>query len=334
MNYDIRRRYMAHKQLTEKERYQIEALKAEGFTQTAIAQSLGKSTSTISRELRRNSDSKGYRGSLAIKRTDKRRREAKKSEKLDSVMCSLIKNLLEDYLSPEKISGRLRLELDIEISHETIYRYIWGDKGNGGELYKFLRTKGKRYRARGNKKDSRGQIKNAVSIDKRPRVVEEKSRIGDWEIDTVIGKNHKQALVTIVERKTKFTVMKKVENKTAELVAATKIELLRPYKDRVLTITADNGKEFAHHEKVAKALECDYYFAHPYSSWERGLNENINGLIRQFFPKGSSFEEITGRMVKRAKGLFNRRPRKPLKYVTPTEAFFGKSFGKNFAFQS
>jgi IS30 family transposase len=128
--------------------------------------------------------------------------------------------------------------------------------------------------------------------------------------------------------------MKKVENKTAELVAAATIDLLRPYKDRVLTITADRGTEFAQHERVAKALSCDYYFAHPYSSWERGLNENTNGLIRQFFLKGSSFEGITDRMVKTVKGRLNRRPRKTLKFVTPTEAFFGKSFGENFAFQT
>lgn len=324
---------MAYKQLTDEQRYQIEALKREGFTQEDIAKSIGKSPSTISRELRRNGDDNGYRGALAVKRTDKRRREAKKSEKLDLAMCSMIKNLLEDYLSPEQISGRLMLEKEIAISHETIYRYVWDDKSRGGILYKSLRTQGKRYRARGNNKDSRGRIKNAVSIDERPKVVDEKSRIGDWEIDTVIGKNHKQAFVTIVERKSKFTVMKKVENRTAELVAAATIDLLRPYKDYVLTITADNGKEFAHHEKVAKALECDYYFAHPYSSWERGLNENTNGLIRQYFPKGSRFEEVTERMVKRAKGQLNRRPRKTLGYATPTEVFFGKSFGEKIALQ-
>jgi len=174
---------------------------------------------------------------------------------------------------------------------------------------------------------------DAVSIDERPEIVDQKSRIGDWEIDTVIGKNHKQAIVTIVERASKFSVMKKVEKKTADAVASATIELLRPYQDRVLTITADRGKEFAYHHKVTKALECDYYFAHPYSSWERGLNENTNGLLRQFFPKGTRFEEVTERAVKRAKGLLNRRPRKTLGYATPTEAFFGVSFGENFAFQ-
>lgn len=324
---------MAHLQLTDRERYQIEALKREGFSQTEIARSLGRSPSTISRELARNSDAKGYRGSLAVKRTERRRRGAKKRIKLDSVMCSIIRSLLMDYLSPEQISGRLKLELGVEVSHETIYRYIWEDKRKGGVLYKQLRSQGKRYRKRGSKKDRRGQIVNAVSIDERPQVVDEKSRIGDWEIDTVIGKNHRQAIVTIVERVSKFSVMKKVEYKTAEAVAAATIDLLRPYKDYVLTITADRGKEFAYHEKVASALGCEYYFAHPYSSWERGLNENTNGLLRQFFPKGSRFEEITEREMKRAKGLLNRRPRKTLGYATPTEVFFGKSFGENFAFQ-
>ena len=224
----------------------------------------------------------------------------------------------------------MKLELGIEISHETIDGYIWADKKSGGRIYKFLRTKGKKYQSRGVSKDRRGQIKNAV----RPKIVDEKSRIGDWEIDTVIGKNHKQALVAIVERKSKFSLMRKGENKTAELVATATIELLRPDKDRVLTLTADRGKEFARHEKVAKALECDYYFAPPYSCWQPGLNENTNGLIRQFLPKKSRFEEVTERSVKRVKGLLNRRPRKSLGYETPTEVFFGKSLGANFAFQS
>ena len=279
---------MTHKQLTDEERYQIEALKREGFNQSEIARSLGRHPSTINRELARNSDHKGYRGKLAIRRTAKRRQEAKKSIKLDSVMCSMINNLLSDYLSPEQISGRLKLELVVEISHESIYRYVWDDKRRGGDLYNLLRHKGKRYRKRGSAKDSRGQIIDVISIDERPEVVEQKSRIGDWEIDTVIGKNHQQAIVTIVERVSKFSVMKKVEKKTADAVAQATIDLLRPYKDRVLTITADRGKEFAYHQKVAKALECDYYFAHPYSSWERGLNENTNGCVPRRRTEGRS----------------------------------------------
>jgi transposase, IS30 family len=324
---------MTYKQLTHEQRYHIAALNGEGFTQTAIAKRVGASPSTISRELKRNSDKSGYRGGLAIKRTEKRRRQAKKFIKLDLAMCSMIASLVRSYLSPEQMSGRLLRELGVKISHETIYKHIWRDKKKGGDLYSFLRTKGKKYRARGSNKDKRGQIKNAVSIDHRPPIVDEKSRIGDWEIDTVIGKNHKQALVTIVERKTKFMVMKKVENKSAELVAAATIELLSPYRDRVHTITADNGKEFAYHEEVADALNCGYYFAHPYSSWERGLNENTNGLIRQFFTKGSKFEGITDKMVNSVKHLLNRRPRKTLDYATPQEEFFRKIFGVDCALQ-
>ena len=274
---------MPYKQLTEGKRYQIEALLCEGFSQKEISKAIGCSASTISREIKRNSDRKGYRGTLAIKRTDKRRRTAKKRTQLDKPMCSLIDELLKQYLSPEQISGRLKLELGLKISHETIYKHIWEDKEKGGKLYNYLRNKGKRYRARGNKKDSRGSIKNAISIDQRPKEVEEKNRIGDWEIDTVIGKNHKQALVTIVDRKSKLTLMKKVTDRTEKSVTAATIELLKPYKEHVQTITADNGKEFAGHQKVinktsqssvAKELECDYYFAHPYSSWERGVNDH------------------------------------------------------------
>jgi len=201
---------MPYKQLTDRERYQIEALLCKGFNQKEISIAIGCSAATISREIKRNSDRKGYRGTLAIKRTDKRRRGAKKLTKLDIAMCSFIDGLLKQYVSPEQILGRLKLELGLEISHETIYKYIWEDKKTGGKIHKHLRNKGKRYRARGNKKDSRGRIKNAISIDQRPKIVEEKSRLGDWEIDTVIGKNHKGALVTIVDRKSKLTLMKKV----------------------------------------------------------------------------------------------------------------------------
>ena len=164
-------------------------------------------------------------------------------------------------------------------------------------------------------------------------MVDDKSRIGDWEIDSVICKNYRQAIVTIVERVNKFSVMKKIEKKTTETVAEATIELLQSYKNQSLIIELDRGKEFSYHQKVAKALECDYYFAHPYSSWKRELNENTNGLLRQFFPKGIRFDEITEKVLKSAKGLLNRRPRKTLGYATPTEVFCRDSFGENFAFQ-
>ena len=237
-------------------------------------------------------------------------------------MWSRIQSRLGEYYRPAQISGRLQPALGVEISPQTICRHIWADKKNGGEVYNFWRTKGRKYRSRGRKK----------AIGGRSRIDDEKSRIGNGEIETVIGQNHQPAFVTIIERKSKLTVMKKVENQTAELVAVTTIKLLRPDKDRILTITSDRGKEFAYHEKVANVLEWDYYLAHPDSSWEQGLNENTNGWIRHFFPQGSRFEEITERSVKKVKGLLHRRPRKSLGLATPIEAFFGKSFGENFAF--
>nr|WP_230990773.1 IS30 family transposase [Bathymodiolus platifrons methanotrophic gill symbiont] len=171
-------------------------------------------------------------------------------------------------------------------------------------------------------KDKRGQIRNRVSIEERPEVVETKTRIGDWEIDTAIGKNHKGSLVTIVDRVSKFTLIKKVDSKQSKVVTEATIMLLKPYLDKTHTITADNGKEFAGHEKLAEQLETKVYFAHPYASWERGLNENTNGLIRQYFVKGSSFEEIRGEEVEAVMNKLNHRPRKTLNYDTPHAVFF------------
>ena len=173
--------------------------------------------------------------------------------------------------------------------------------------------------------NKRGQIRNRVSIDERPDIVERKTRLGDWEIDTVIGKNHQGALVTIVDRVSKFTLIKKVDSKHADVVTEATVTLLTPYLDKALTITADNGKEFAGHESIAKQLNVDVYFAHPYHSWERGLNENTNGLIRQYFTKGSSFENITAEQVEMVMDRLNHRPRKTLNYKTPHAVFFGNS---------
>ena len=170
-------------------------------------------------------------------------------------------------------------------------------------------------------KDKRGQIRNRVSIEERPAIVAEKTRIGDWEIDTVIGQNHQDALVTIVDRMSKFTLIKKVDSKHAEVVTAATIILLKPYLDKTLTITADNGKEFTGYETIKEQLSANVYFAHPYCSWERGLNENTNGLIRQYFTKGSNFENITDDEVEAVMNKLNHRPRKTLKFKTPYTLF-------------
>ncbi|MDP0590033.1 MAG: IS30 family transposase [Candidatus Endonucleobacter bathymodioli] len=209
------------------------------------------------------------------------------------------------------------------MSHETIYfappYSSWADKQAGGDLYTHLRRQGKKYDKRRNGKSTRRQIKKRVSIDERPSVVDDKSRIGDWEIDTVISKGHSGALVTIAERVMKYTVSAQVDSKSATDVTTATIALLKPFKDLVHTIKADNGKEFAYHEKISKALSADVYFAHPYSSWERGLNENTNGLLRQYFPKNTDFKKVTQIEVERAVKRLNSRPRKYIGFKTPDQ---------------
>lgn len=228
-------------------------------------------------------------------------------------------------LSPEQIAGYLALEEQIHISHETIYQHIWADKKAGGMLYRHLRCSNKKKRKRYAKNDRRGQIPDRLSIEQRPEIVDKKERIGDWEIDTVIGQNHQGALVTAVERKSRFSCIEFVPNRKADLVAKTIIEMLTPYKNKVLTITVDNGKEFALHKIIAKQLEADVYFAHPYCSWERGLNENTNGLIRQYLPKKSAFTNIQKQDTMFVQNRLNLRPRKSLNFKNPNHVFFNSA---------
>lgn len=311
-----------HKQLTEGQRYQIAALKKAGGLNKEIAVIVETSESTISRELKRNTGRHGYRPKQAQIKASLRKQNATKAIKMTDEVIVLVNEQIRFDLSPEQVSGRLKEQHGILLSHERIYQHIWADRRNGGDLYTHLRQAHKKRRKTYGSKDKRGQICNRVSIDQRPDIVDKKSRIGDWEIDTVIGQNHKGALVTIVERKSKFTLIKRVETKHAEGVTAATITLLKLYSDKVLTITADNGKEFAGHETMSKELNAQVYFAHPYSSWERGLNENTNGLIRQYFPKGSSFEAITDEQVEAVMHRLNHRPRKGLNYQTPHAVFF------------
>ena len=311
-----------HKQLTLGQRYQIAALKKAGFTNKQIAQNIGTSESTISREFQRNTGKRGYRPKQAHIKALRRKQDATKAVKMTLAIILLIEERIRFGLSPEQVSGWLKEVHGISMSHERIYQHVWENKRKGGDLWQHLRQAHKKRRKKYGSKDKRGQISNRISIEQRPDIVEKKSRIGDWEIDTVIGKNHKGALVTIVERKSKFTLIKKVASKHAEGVTAATIDLLEPYSDKTFTITADNGKEFAGHETIATALDAEVYFAHPYSSWERGLNENTNGLIRQYFPKGSSFENITEEQVEFVMHRLNNRPRKGLNYQTPHAVFF------------
>lgn len=310
-----------YNQLTQATRYQIGILLKAGKTQKAIAELVNVSPGTICRELKRNTGKRGYSPRQAQLKTETRRQLAVKALKMDAVAIGLIESKIRDDWSPEQVSGWLKQAQGLTISHERIYQHVWADKLEGGQLYKHLRHSGKK-RKRYGSKDKRGQIRNRISIDDRPDIVNEKTRLGDWEIDTVIGKNHQGALVTIVDRVSKFTLIKKVTSKQADVVAEATITLLQPYRDKTTTITADNGKEFAGHEKIKAALDADIYFAHPYRSWERGLNENTNGLIRQYFTKGSSFENITDGDIAAVMEKLNHRPRKTLNYKTPHAVFF------------
>ena len=310
----------AYTQLTREERYQIYALKQADHNQSEIAVVIGRHRSTISRELSRNRGMRGYRPRQAHRLTLERRK-AKVRPRFGGSIWTKVELLIQRDWSPEQISGRLRAEEGIRISHEYIYQYIYADKRAGGELYRHLRCQKKR-RKRYGAYDRRGVIRNRVSIDERPGVVNERSRVGDWEGDTVIGKNHKGALVTLVERKSLYTVIGGVARKTAAAVRAAIVAGLTLHKNRVHTLTYDNGKELAEHEQIAKALGVEIYFAHPYSSWERGLNENTNGLLRQYFPKGRELTTVCRDEIKQAMDRLNHRPRKTLGFRTPYEVFF------------
>jgi IS30 family transposase len=313
-------------QLTREQRYQIYAFLTAGFSQTSIARQIGVHKSTINREIKRNRGKKGYRPKQAHNFAKHRRRQARKFVKLTTKLIVVIENLIKQELSPEQISGILKRSSGLSICHESIYQHILKDKARGGKLYQHLRHANKKMKKRYGSYNRRGQIVGRISIDERPAIVDEKKRLGDWEIDTVIGKNHKGALVTIVERKSKFTLIKLLAKKKADLVSQATIDLLSPFSKRVITITSDNGKEFAQHEFIAKELKSQFFFAHPYHSWERGLNENTNGLIRQYFPKSTSFEMITDEQIQNVMDRLNNRPRKTLGFKTPNEVFLGIKF--------
>ena len=308
-----------YQQLTPEKRYMLSALKQEGCSMRKIGEHIGVHYSTISRELCRNHSTRGYRPATAQRKAMSRRQQARKPEKLTPEVKHLLSSYLKKHWSPEQIAGRLKLEGILEISHETIYKYIRNNKDNGGQVYKCLRRK-KPYRKKYGSL-SRHALDSRISIDERPKIVDNKSRIGDWEVDTIVSRQDKAVLVTLVDRMSKYTLIGMVENKGSMLVAKRITSLFRKQKSKVHTITADNGNEFACHQRISKHLNADFFFAHPYSSWERGLNENTNGLIRQYFPKKTSLKNITRDRLKQVMSNINNRPRKTLGYRTPKEVF-------------
>jgi len=307
-----------YKQLTREQRYQIYALQKEGHSRTAIARNVGEHKATISRELSRNTGGRGYRPKQADELAQGRKQQRARP-RITSVQWTQVEELLRHEWSPEQISGRRALEQQAGISHERIYQYVYADKASGGALYRHLRCQ-KQRRKRYGSYSRRGQIPNRVLIDQRPEAVEQKARLGDWEADTIIGRNHQAAIVSLVERKSKLTRLAKIVRNTAELVTQAVSTQLQPLT--VKTITSDNGREFAGHQQIGQNLKADFYFAHPYHSWERGLNENTNGLVRQYFPKKSEFSKITDRRITKVEERLNNRPRKTLGYKTPNEVFF------------
>jgi IS30 family transposase len=313
---------MNYKQLTDAQRYKIEVLLKEDYSKTSIANILRVDRSTIYRELKRNSKKRSYNASFAQKVSDERRKEAYKHAVFDINMRIYIVNKLCFYQwSPEQIKGRCAIEKTEMVSVERIYQFIYQDQSQGGLLYTHLRTARRWRRKRLNRKHQRGKIPNRIMIDQRPELVNKKERYGDWEVDTIVGKNHKSAILTLTERKSQFELMVKTDGTKSLSIKKQMINILAPFKKYVKTITSDNGKEFTLHQEIAKKLNADFYFADPYSPWQRGLNEYNNKLIRQYLPKKTDFNLISNDYINMIISKLNNRPRKLLDYKTPNEVF-------------
>ena len=312
---------MSYTQLTEVERYQIQSFLKAGYTQKSIAEELGRHPGTISRELDRNTGLRGYRPQQANIIATKRKQLHVRTL-ITEITWQRVELFLREEWSPEQISGWL-INSDFQsVSPEWIYQYIITDKKSGGDLHTYLRCQKKRKKRYGSI-DKRGQLKHRVSIDERPVIVDERKRVGDWEMDLIIGRLGGAVFMTAVERKTRFTVTDLAPNKTAEAVNFAILGGLIPLAAPVETLTYDNGKEFALHDVIAEHLQAGRYFAPPYHSWERGLNENTNGLIRQYAPKGSSFDDMSTMNVQNIMDKLNNRPRKCLDFKTPNQVLFG-----------
>ena len=311
--------------MTEDERYQIDELQREGFSQIFIAKKLGRSPSTLSRKLRRNKGVRGWRPRQAHLNAIERlsRRGSGNVKRASAAAWEYAKGfLIHEQWSPDQIAERLKLEGLHTISHETLYQKILADKKAGGELYQHLRCKKKRKKRYGSAKARRGVIPNRVDISLRPRIVDSRKRVGDWEGDTLIGRHDGGAVIaSMVERKSRYLCLSKAHNKTTVAVIESINQRMLPIADAVLTVTLDNGKEFSQHEKMSLTLGADVFFAKPYRSWERGLNENTNGLIRQYFPKKVGFDSISKQELQQVEEKINNRPRKCLGYKTPHEVF-------------
>jgi transposase, IS30 family len=311
-----------YSQLTQAQRYQIYALKKTRPSLTEIAAVIGADKSTVSRELKRNCGGGGDRPQQAQELA--RRRKQESVPRITTEVWARVASWLRQDWSPEQISGRLKKEQQVCISQEWIDQSVLKDKQTGGDLYRPLRCQQKR-RKRYGTYDRRGKLPNCRSIEERPAIVSTRKRLGDWEVDPLSGRKQKQAIVTLTERKSRFTLLGKVSQRTACAVRQQVGRLLVPVQDKAHTLTSDHGKEFADHEQIAEILQLQFYFAHPSAAWERGTHENTNGLLRQYFPKKSDLQFVARNEMEQAMSRLNFRPRKCLAFRTPFEVFFKQS---------
>ena len=315
---------MTYHQITSGERYRLSALRVQGYNNPQIARALGRHRSTIWREVRRNAHPTDgrYKVEKAIKRANGRRRRSRSHPRFSAQQLGQVWQLIQARLSPEQASGYLGRTDRLHISHETIYRHIWRDKRHGGGLHRHLRCATKRRRKRYGAYDSRGRLAGKKMIHERPASVEGRRQAGHWEIDTVLGKGSRHCIVTLVERKSGYTLIGKLASRTKEQASAKTIELIQKHRSQFRTITADNGTEFHGYADIEAATQVPFYFANPHHSWERGTNENTNGLIRQYLPKNTSMRSLTQDSCDQIAEALNTRPRKRHAYRTPEDILF------------
>jgi IS30 family transposase len=313
---------MMYRQITFAERYTLGLLRRRGTTPAAIARILGRHRSTISRELGRNGTPRdgAYRPQLADWYARGRRSRSRRNRRFTAAELQRVRALLEAQWSPEQVAGWLRRHRLLRISHETIYRYIWADKTAGGILYTHLRGARKQRRKRYGRYDSRGRVAGKRPITTRPAVAEARAQVGHWEADTVLGPG-RPCILSLVERKTGYVVIGKLRARTTAQVNQRATALINAQPRRVRTITADNGTEFHGYAAIEQATPARFYFATPHHAWERGTNENTNGLIRQYLPKRRSMAPLTQQDCDRIAATLNHRPRKRLGYRTPEECY-------------
>lgn len=308
---------MSYGQLTQDERYQIATLHGFGLPARWIARRIGRDAATISRELRRNRSTLGYRAKTAHQMARARRESASRRSRFPESVWAQVEERLRRDGSPEQIVGRFRTENRCVPSHERIYQHIGHDRRAGGSLWRHLRCQKRRRRRYGSCR--RGRFSWARSIRERPAGVEKRHRVGHWEADTMVSRQSKASLVTLVERKSRLLRLRRVENRRAETVTGAMVNVLGCFQGRGMSVTMDRGSEFADHGALEIALGTTTYFADPYSAWQRGTNENCNGLIRQYVPKGADIGQLSNEDVRRIEDRLNNCPRKALGFRTPNE---------------